>query len=69
MPASIRNLVRTTTTPRIRYNSPFTAYVVSTGTLADAPFVLPDVAASGGIEPHWTVFGDYFIVDTSLSAC
>jgi len=51
------------TTPRTRYNPPFTAHVVSTGALADAPFVLLDVGASGGVEPHWAVFGDHLIAD------
>jgi FkbM family methyltransferase len=44
-------------TPRIRYNPPFTRYLIEQGVLKDQPFSLADVGASGGIEKHWLVFG------------
>jgi FkbM family methyltransferase len=44
-------------TPRVRYNPPFTRYLVERGVLKDQPFCLVDVGASGGIEQHWQAFG------------
>jgi FkbM family methyltransferase len=45
------------TTPRVRYNPPFTRYLVEQGVLKDQPVSLVDVGASGGIEQHWQAFG------------
>src|SRR5262245_3837262 len=44
------------TTPRVRYNPPFTRYLVEQGVLKDQPFSLVDVGASGGNEQHWQAF-------------
>jgi FkbM family methyltransferase len=46
-------------TPRIRYNPPLTADLVARGAFAGEPFSVIDVGASGGIETHWQVFGDF----------
>ncbi len=47
--------------PRIKYNPPFTQYVMKQGILRKHPFGLIDVWASGGIEQHWQIFGSSLV--------
>jgi hypothetical protein len=45
-------------TERINRYAPILRRVVEKGLWGDSPLFLLDVGASGGIEPHWRVFGD-----------
>lgn len=46
-------------TPRTNYSPQMTERFVADGTFLNAPFCVADVGASGGIEQHWRVFGQY----------
>lgn len=49
------------TTPRMQYDPKVTRNIVSSGMIADSPFLLLDVGASGGIGSYWHCFGPFLI--------
>ena len=63
---NVRNRVRVAgmevdimSTPRLNYSPRMTNRLVETGVFETEHFFLVDVGASGGIESHWRIFGEY----------